>query len=186
MSEGDQPPALAKPDALLALHGITEELFGILGDWFDVADHVTLDLYDIDSAVRELGDSTMIAALAMRKLQALRLIATPGVRTSTDVVVTMIQDLDRALLQAPSMYLSETAAATDWDQALAEISDTGSTEAPGEGDESRSVHPAGSGAPPDGGGLDPRIARLQELHAALHEALYSVVNMSDGEIAYFE
>lgn len=172
-----------KPDELLALHGSTEELFAILGEWFDVADHVSLDLTDIDSAVRELGDPTMIAAMAMRKLQALRLIAMPGVRTSTDVVVTMIQDLDRALLQAPSMYLSEAAASTDWDQALAQISDVAPT---GLGEESRSAHPAGSGTPPDEGGLDPQIARLHELHRALHEALYSVVTVSDGEIVYFE
>ena len=44
----------------------------------------------------------MIAALAMRKLQALHLVATPGVKTTTDVVVTVVQDLDRALVQAPT------------------------------------------------------------------------------------
>ena len=52
---------------------------------------VALDLNEIDSAVLELGDPTMIAALAMRKLQALHLLATPGVRTTTDVVVTIVQ-----------------------------------------------------------------------------------------------
>ena len=181
MADQEPLPALAKPDELLALHGITEELFEILGVWFDVGDHITLDMATVDSAVRELGDPQMIAAMAMRKLQALRLIATPGVRTSTDVVVTMIQDLDRALIQAPSMYLSETAAATDWDQALAQLSDSAS------GDESRVLHPsAGSHDPADDGQLDQQITRLQELHNGLHEALYSVVAASDGEIVYFE
>jgi len=172
MVEQGPTPALAKPDELLALHGVTEELFQILADWFDVGDQVSLDLSDIDSAVRELGEPTMIAAMAMRKLQALRLIATPGVRTSTDVVINMIQDLDRALLQAPSMYLSQAAASTDWDQALADIS---SPAAP-DGD-------AGDAAD---GELDSRIARLEVLHNGLHTALYSVVEASDGEIVYFE
>lgn len=177
------PPALPKPDELLALHGVTEELFEILGDWFDVGGAVTLDLSEIDAAVRELGDPKMIAAMAMRKLQALRLIATPGVRTSTDVVVTMIQDLDRALVQAPSMYLSETAATTDWDRALAEISEPGEPAA----DESRAAHPARGAVPAeDSEQLDSRITRLQELHGGLHEALYAVVAASDGEVAYFE
>ena len=60
----------------------------------------------------------MIAALAMRKLQALHLISTPGVRTTTDVVITIVQDLDRALVQAPVMRLRLEAETTDWDAAL--------------------------------------------------------------------
>ena len=60
----------------------------------------------------------MIAALAMRKLQALRLLATPGVRTSTDVVLSIVNDLDRALVQAPIMRLKLRASTIDWDAAL--------------------------------------------------------------------
>lgn len=184
MSDAAEPVPIPKPNELLALHGVTEELFVILGDWFDVGDEAVLDLSDIDSAVRELGEPVMIAALAMRKLQALRLIATPGVRTSTDVVVTIIQDLDRALIQAPSMYLSEAAASTDWDQALADISEPSEAPPP---DGPRTAHPAGTGSPPHlDGELDSQIARLQVLHNGLHEALYSVVEASDGEIVYFE
>ena len=41
----------------------------------------------------------MIAAMAMQKLQALHLIATPGVLTTTDVILAIINDLDRALLK---------------------------------------------------------------------------------------
>ena len=59
--------------------------------------------------------------MAMRKLQALRLISTPGVRTSTDVVIAIVNDIDRALLQAPSMYLARKAETTDWDAALASL-----------------------------------------------------------------
>ena len=83
MSDQDEDPlALApvlEPDELLALGGITAEMFAILRTWFDVPPRVTLDLVDVDSAVVELGDPVMIAALAMRKLQALNLLATPGV-----------------------------------------------------------------------------------------------------------
>ena len=70
----------------------------------------------------------MIAALAMRKLQALHLLSTPGVMTTTDVVITIVQDLDRALVQAPNMRLKLQAAATDWDAAFAELDPVGDDE----------------------------------------------------------
>ena len=113
MSE-DEPEPLPKPEALLALHDVTEEMFSTLRRWFAVPDEVMLDLTDIDAVVREMGDPVMIAALAMRKLQALRLLALPGVRTTTDVVITVVQDLDRALVQAPVMRLRLAAETTDW------------------------------------------------------------------------
>jgi hypothetical protein len=120
----DQPiPTVPKPDALLALHDVTAELFATLRRWFAVPPEVAIDLREIDSAVGELGDPLMIAALAMRKLQALHLLATPGVMTTTDVVVTIVQDLDRALVQAPNMHLKLQAAATDWDAELAHLGD---------------------------------------------------------------
>ncbi len=128
----DEEPELAKPDELVALHTVTTELFEILRRWFAVPDEVSLDLTEIDSAVREMGDPVMIAALAMRKLQALHLIATPGVRTTTDVVVTIVQDLDRALLQAPVMRLRLAAETTDWDAALTELEAGGSAAAAGQ------------------------------------------------------
>jgi hypothetical protein len=127
----DEPiPTVAKPDELLALHDVTEELFTTLRRWFAVPPSVAIDLADIDSAVGELGDPLMIAALAMRKLQALHLLATPGVMTTTDVVITIVQDLDRALVQAPNMHLKLRAAATDWDAAFAEL-DAGGFDAGG-------------------------------------------------------
>ncbi len=166
----DHFEVLAKPDELLALHDVTERLFTTMKAWFGVADTVALDLAEVDSAVTELGDPVMIAALAMRKLQALHLIATPGVRTSTDVVVTIVNDLDRALLQAPSMYLSLRAEGTDWDAALADLG-------------------AGAGpddAPLDAAQTDPEIEELQLLHDALHEAARAVVEAGEGQIRYFE
>jgi hypothetical protein len=122
---------------------------------------VTLDLHSVDSAVSELGDPQLVMAMAMRKLQALHLLTTPGVRTTTDVVLTVIQDLERALLQAPNMHLKRTAEATDWDKALQAL------------DEAIKV-----GADDD----DDEIETFRRHHAALHEAARAVLHASDGEI----
>jgi len=157
---------VAKPDELLALHGVSAELFDLLREWFGVPDHVAIDLQEVDSAVAELGDPLMIAALAMRKLQALHLLATPGVRTTTDVVVAIIQDLERALLQAPRMRLQVRAASTDWDAELAAL---------GGGDEEDE-------APSDATDRDPQVDRYRLLHGRIHEALVAVLEASEGEI----
>ena len=163
-----EPEELAKPDELVALHSVTTELFELLRRWFAVPDEVMLDLTEIDSAVREMGDPVMIAALAMRKLQALHLIATPGVRTTTDVVVVIVQDLDRALIQAPVMRLRLAAETADWDAALMELSAGQSDEAPASADAE-----------------DPEALRFRMLHARLHAAVEAVVRASDGEIRVF-
>jgi hypothetical protein len=165
----DDVQVLPKPDELLALHGVTEELFATLKRWFDVPDEVTLDMSAIDAVVHEMADPVMIAALAMRKLQALHLLATPGVRTSTDVVITIVQDLARALLQAPVMRLRVEAARTDWDAAFAGL-------------ESGSVEPA----PTTPDEEDVESERFEALHAALHVAVQAVLEASDGDIVYFE
>lgn len=164
----DPIEALPKPDALLALHDVTAELFDTLRSWFEVPTSVRIDLRAVDSAVGELGETQMIAALAMRKLQALNLLATPGVLTATDVVVAIVQDLDRALVQAPNMHLKREAESTDWDAALADLED----ELAGE-----TVRDVTNG--------DPGVERFRELHGRLHEALDAVVDASDGEIRYF-
>ncbi len=161
---------LAKPDELLALHDVTERLFATLRDWFEVGSAVSIDLQSVDSAVSEMGDPVMIAAMAMRKLQALRLISTPGVRTSTDVVIAIVNDIDRALLQAPSMYLARRAETTDWDAALASL---GQNEDPDD-------------VPLEAGDADPEIEEFQVQHNALHHAVHAVVEAADGEIRYFE
>lgn len=174
----DEPeiPTLAKPDALLALHDVTDDLFATLRRWFDVPDHVTIDLVSIDSAVRELGDPQMIAAVAMRKLQALHLLATPGVVTTTDVVVTIVQDLDRALVQAPNMHLKRQAATADWDAELADLDD-GPAAGP---------HPAGAASgESEAADLDVEVEWFRALHAKLHEAVLAVLEASEGEIRVF-
>ena len=169
--------SIEKPDELLALHDVTEELFDTLKRWFDVADSVTISVADIDSAVEELGEPVLIAAMAMRKLQALRLLSQPGVRTTTDVVVTIVQDLDRALLQAPAMWLKRAAAHTDWDAEFAAM--VGDDDGDDGGDDSAGDD--GSVAS-DRGDDDPEVTRFRELHGALHRALRAVITASDGEI----
>lgn len=167
VEDPDAIEVVPKPDELLALHGVTEALFETLRAWFEVPSKVTLDLSDIDSAVVELGDPVLIAALAMRKLQALRLLSTPGVRTTTDVVVTIVNDLDRALFQAPSMRLRRVAAETDWDSALAALEE-------------------GSAADVAAADFDDEAEGFRALHAQLHEAAVAVVRASDGEIRVLE
>lgn len=157
---------IPKPRELLAARASAETLFDLLRDWFEVPTAVTLDLRTVDSAVAELGDPQLVMAMAMRKLQALHLLTTPGVRTTTDVVLTVIQDLERALLQAPNMHLRHAAAETDWDAALAALDDQ-PVEAPAEEPE---------GPAPD------EIDTFRHHHAALHEAARAVLHASDGEI----
>ena len=162
--------ALPKPDELLALGTVAEAMFDQLRSWFDVPASVALDLAAVDSAVGELGDPLMVAALAMRKLQALHLLATPGVRTTTDVVVTIVQDLDRALVQAPNMALRLQAESTDWDAELERLGTGGD-------------HPSVANDP---SAPDPEVVEFRENHARLHEAVRAVVEASDGRIRVFE
>jgi hypothetical protein len=159
---------IPKPRELLAARGAAEELFTLLRKWFVVPDSVTIDLAAIDSAVAELGEPRLVMAMAMRKLQALHLLTTPGVVTTTDVVLTVIQDLERALLQAPAMHLRDTAATTDWDAELAALDD--------EVDATQMTAAEPSSA------VDDEITRFRAHHAALHEAARAVLHASDGRI----
>ncbi len=164
-----------KPPELLALHGVTSELFETLQRWFSVPAVISVDVsaVDSDASIRELGDPVMIAGFAMRKLQALHLLATPGVRTSTDVVVTMVQDLTRALIQAPTMRLRVQAETMDWDAAFAELDAGDSIDAE-------------DAAPLAVDDEDPEATRFEELHGMLHIAVHAVLEASDGEISYLE
>lgn len=155
---------IPKPHELLAARQSAEALFATLQGWFEVPERITLDLRAVDSAVAELSDPQLVMAMAMRKLQALHLLTTPGVRTTTDVVLTVIQDLERALLQAPNLHLKRTAAATDWDAALQAL----------------------EGSPQDAAADLPAHADEYEAfrghHAQLHEAARAVLHASDGQI----
>jgi hypothetical protein len=159
---------IPKPSELLAARSSAEELFVLLRRWFGVPATVTLDLGAVDSAVAELGDPQLIMAMAMRKLQALHLLTTPGVRTTTDVVLTVIQDLERALLQAPGMHLRQSAAVTDWDAEFRAM-DGGAPAA----------DPAGDSGSEAG---DDEIEVFRKHHAALHEAARAVLHITNGEI----
>lgn len=159
---------IPKPRELLAARASAEALFNVLRQWFGVPERVTLDLRTVDSAVAELGEPQLVMAMAMRKLQALHLLTTPGVRTTTDVVLTVIQDLERALLQAPNMHLKNAAAATDWDAALAALGESGA--------ESESDPAPSTAREAD------EVEEFRRHHAALHEAARAVLHASDGEI----
>lgn len=171
--ESDGTDVLPKPNELLALDGVTTELFDTLRRWFGVPESISLNLESIDSAVTELGDPMLVMAMAMRKLQALNLLSTPGVRTTTDIVITIVQDLDRALVQAPNMRLNLAAASTDWDAAFVAI----------EADVPLSHE--GPSPSPEVDDEDLEASRFQELHASLHAAVYAVMAASEGEIRYF-
>ena len=168
--DADDLATIPKPDELLALHSVTAEMFAMLRQWFGVPAEVTLNLREIDAAVTELGDPLLIAAMAMRKLQALHLLATPGVRTTTDVVVTIVQDLQRALLQAPTMRLRVAARVADWDAELASLGDL--------------VSEGPSAVPSEPDDSDPEADRFRMLHALLVGAVEAVLRDSRGEICY--
>lgn len=179
----DEQEAIAKPNELLALHDVTAEMFGMLQRWFNVPEKVTLDLSEVDAAVLEMGDPVMVAAMAMRKLQALHLLSTPGVRTTTDMVVTIVQDLQRALIQAPAMRLKLAAAHTDWDAELVLL------EAPQEPQSAQETsHPAGQGInhepPRFNDEPDAEADHFALLHEKLIKAAEAVIIVSDGEIRY--
>ncbi len=168
--DDDEGP-VPKPDELLALGPVTAELFGTMRLWFDVPTSVALDLTEVDSAVAELGDPVLIAAMAMRKLQALHLLATPGVRTTTDVVVSIVGDLQRALVQAPAMYLKRAAAATDWDAELESLTGADTSGADDEG-----------ATPAEADEADPEADRFRQLHALVNLAMEATVEASEGRI----
>lgn len=108
---------LPKPPELQALGPACSGLFGLLQRWFSVGDQLTVDLSAIDATavVAELQDPQLVAGFAMRKLQALHLVAQPGFRTTTDVVVTQIDSLLRALVEAPRRHMTRTAEFVNWD-----------------------------------------------------------------------
>lgn len=170
--DDDEGP-VPKPDELLALGPVTAELFGMLRSWFEVPAAVELDLTEVDSAVAELGDPVLIAAMAMRKLQALHLLATPGVRTTTDVVVSIVGDLQRALVQAPVMRLRRAAATADWDAELELLTDGHDVLYDGLQDED---------VGPETDDSDVQADRFRQLHALVNRAMEATVEASEGRI----
>ncbi|MBV9161738.1 MAG: hypothetical protein JO309_05160 [Pseudonocardiales bacterium] len=93
ITEEDRP----KPPELVSLYAATAEAFKTLKEEFQVPDTYELMLHDIDAAEPFLRSTLDIAAITMRKIQALRWVTKPGVETANDVVVTLAADLLRAL-----------------------------------------------------------------------------------------
>jgi hypothetical protein len=83
------------------------------------------------------------------------------------VVVAIVQDLQRALIQAPAMRLKLAAASADWDAELAALD-----------------HPAGSAraAPADADQADPEADRFRALHGLVNLAMEATVAASEGRI----
>lgn len=86
-----------KPRKLLDLHHASASLFILLRDLFEVPPCYILVLGTVDSARRDLRRTHDLAAITMRKVQALRLVTTPGELTRSDVVIGLIAELTRSL-----------------------------------------------------------------------------------------
>lgn len=108
----------SKPDELLRLASVSAELFNKLKSWFMVPDLIIVPLSSVggDNVISDLQDAQKVVAFAMRKLQALHLTAQPSVLTRSDVPLSLIDAVLRALVEAPSRHLTYELATTDWDQ----------------------------------------------------------------------
>jgi len=93
ITEGDRP----KPPELINLYAAIPAVFGTLKEEFQVPDTYELALCHVDAAEPFLRNTVDIAAITMRKVQALRWVAKPGVETTNDIVVTLAADLLRSL-----------------------------------------------------------------------------------------
>jgi hypothetical protein len=113
-----QVMTMAKPMQFLAAREEFACLFISLQSWFETPPSIELDVSAVDSetAVDQLNDRVLVAGLAMRKLQALHHLAAPGVITAVDVVVSLIDGVLRALVEAPEAYMQRRAALCDWDR----------------------------------------------------------------------
>ena len=117
-----------------------------------------------------MADPAMIAAFAMRKLQALHLLATPG----------RAHEHRRGRDDRAGPHARAAAGAGD---ALARRGRARPTGTP----RSRGSPTRGDVAAPDAiDAVDPETERFEVLHSALHVAVQAVVELSDGEIVYLE
>ena len=87
----------AKPPELVNLYAGASAVFRTLKEEFQVPDTYELALHHVDAAESCLTNTVDIAAITMRKIQALRWVAKPGVETTNDIVVALAADLLRAL-----------------------------------------------------------------------------------------
>lgn len=160
---------IPKPAELVAARQASVTLFTTLRRWFDVPERVALDLRAVDSADGQLVDVQFVMAMAMRKLQAFHLLTAPHVATTTDVVLTIVQDLERALQLAPRARLRREAARTDWDAELVAL---------GEGELGEEDAPEEL--------LDADSQQFRDAHQALRHAAQAVLRASEGRIRRLE
>ncbi|MGH3831808.1 MAG: hypothetical protein ACRDRS_15400 [Pseudonocardiaceae bacterium] len=106
ITEDDRP----KPPELVSLYAATSDMFRTLKEEFRVPDTYELMLHDVDAAEPVLRSTLDIAAITMRKIQALRWVAKPGVETANDVVVALAADFLRAFDHLVSCCADETRA----------------------------------------------------------------------------
>lgn len=90
-------PRREKPPELLELYEVAATLFVKLKKTFNVPDTYEFSLRHVDDAAHHARNSIDVAAFAMLKIQALRLIATPDFVTVSDVVVGIAAELTRTL-----------------------------------------------------------------------------------------
>jgi len=92
---------ITKPMELVEVIEPTSTLFELLGKWFNVPGEYEIKLASVDEPSPDIESPEGVTAFAMRKLQALRHAATPGVPAASDVIVALIMEIERALEETP-------------------------------------------------------------------------------------
>jgi hypothetical protein len=87
----------AKPQSLLDLYEPMADLFDLIKGAFEVGESYLLSLAHVDAIEGELHDTTPLAAFTLRKVQAMRHVARPGIQTSVGTVVSLVSELTAAL-----------------------------------------------------------------------------------------
>lgn len=90
-------PRVAKPDEFVRLHGVTEDLFELLREAFDVPIVMEVVLDDVDRATHAPHDERAVAASAMYATQLLRRATTRGIPVTNAEVVLIAGVLDAAI-----------------------------------------------------------------------------------------
>lgn len=98
--------ATPKPPDLVALRRPLESLFITIKESAEVPDSHTFDVASVDCADEALRARSGVAAFTLRKIQALRYVATPGVLTKHSVIVLLAADLNISLTELAAEALS--------------------------------------------------------------------------------
>src|SRR5215468_1136598 len=86
-----------KPQSLLDLHEPMAELFDLVRRTFDVPLSYQLSFAHVDAVEDEMYNTLALASLTLRKVQALRHVTRPGVRTAAHIVVSLVSEVGIAL-----------------------------------------------------------------------------------------